>query len=118
MDMFVAGATARTAVALRGGNKVTASDSLHRVRQLLEAQSEPAGWLAGAIEIDESYGGKAQREARLRRPRAGAGLGAVKAGGQGVCGRHPQCEGPDLPPAQARKSPVGSPRLDGYVSPL
>ena len=68
MDMFVAGATARTAVALRGGNKVTASDSLHRVRQLLEAQSEPAGWLAGAIEIDESYGGESAKGSEAAAP--------------------------------------------------
>ena len=59
MELFVAGATARTAAALVGVNKATASYYFHRLRQLIETQGETAGWLAGEIEIDESYfGGK------------------------------------------------------------
>ena len=59
IELFVAGATARTAASLVGVNKATASYYFHRLRQLIEAHNETAGWLAGEIEIDESYfGGK------------------------------------------------------------
>lgn len=59
IELFVAGATARTAASLVGVNKATASYYFHRLRQLIEAQSEAAGGLAGEIEMDESYfGGK------------------------------------------------------------
>ena len=55
LELFGAGATARTAASFVEVNKATASDYCHRLRQLLAAQSEAAGWLAGAIESDESY---------------------------------------------------------------
>ena len=58
-ELFVAGATARTAASLVGVNKATASYYFHRLRQVIETQSETAEWLTGEIEIDESYfGGK------------------------------------------------------------
>lgn len=108
IELFVAGATARTAASLVGVNKATASYYFHRLRQLIETQSEAAGWLAGEIEIDESYwGGQAEREAGARRPRESAGLWAVKARRQGVDGGHPECKGPDLTADHSWKSPAG-----------
>lgn len=83
IELFVAGATARTAAALVGVNKATARYYFHRVRQLIETQGEPAGWLAGEIEIDESYfGGK--RKGKRGRGAAGKvpGLGLLKRDGK------------------------------------
>lgn len=69
IELFVAGATARTAASLVGVNKATASYYFHRLRQLIEAQSEAAGWLAGESEMDESYlGGSAKGSGAVAPP--------------------------------------------------
>ncbi len=66
IELFVAGATARTAASLVGVNKATASYYFHRLRQLIATQSEAAGWLAGEIEMDESYFGGTRKGKRGR----------------------------------------------------
>ena len=59
LELFVAGSTARTAAALAGVNKTTASYYFHRLRQLIYASSEQLEMFTGEIEVDESYfGGK------------------------------------------------------------
>jgi len=59
IELFVAGATARTAASLVGVNKSTSSYYFHRLRELIYRNDDDAGLLAGEIEIDESYfGGK------------------------------------------------------------
>ena len=59
IELFVAGATARTAASLVGVNKSTSSYYFHRLRELIYRNDDNAGLLAGEIEIDESYfGGK------------------------------------------------------------
>ena len=73
IELFVAGATARTAASLVGVNKATASYYFHRLRQVIETQSETAEWLTGEIEIDESYFGGKRKGKRGR----GAGPGKV-----------------------------------------
>ena len=55
LELFVAGATARTAGSLVGVNKTTASYYFHRLRQLIYANSEQLEMLTGEIEVDESY---------------------------------------------------------------
>ena len=59
IELFVAGATARTAASLVGVNKSTSSYYFHQLRELIYRNDDDAGLLAGEIEIDESYfGGK------------------------------------------------------------
>jgi len=59
IELFVAGATARTAASLVGVNKSTSSYYFHRLRELIYRNDDDAGLLAGEVEIDESYfGGK------------------------------------------------------------
>ena len=59
IELFIAGATARTAASLVGVNKSTSSYYFHRLRELIYRNDDDAGLLAGEIEIDESYfGGK------------------------------------------------------------
>ena len=59
IELFVAGATARTSASLVGVNKSTSSYYFHRLRELIYRNDDDAGLLAGEIEIDESYfGGK------------------------------------------------------------
>jgi len=64
LELFVAGATARTTASLVGVNKTTASYYFHRLRQLISANSEQLEMVTGEIEVDESYfGGKRGRGA-------------------------------------------------------
>ena len=59
IELFVAGTTARTAAALVGINKTTASYYFQRLRQLIYDNSDHLKLLKGEIEADESYfGGK------------------------------------------------------------
>ncbi len=59
IELFISGATARTAAALVGVNKTTASYYFHRLRMLIYSKSEHLELLEGEIEADESYfGGK------------------------------------------------------------
>ena len=59
IELFVAGATARTAASLVGINKTTASYYFHRLRDLIYRNDNTGGLMAGEIEVDESYfGGK------------------------------------------------------------
>lgn len=66
MELFVAGATARTAASLVGVNKNTAVYYFHRLRELIMARSEPVGLLAGEVEADESYFGGRRKGKRGR----------------------------------------------------
>lgn len=59
IELFIAGATARTASVLVGVNKTTASYYFQRLRQLIYEHSEHLELLEGEVEVDESYfGGK------------------------------------------------------------
>ncbi len=59
IELFVAGATARTAASLVGINKTTAGYYFHRLRGLIYRNDDNGGLIAGEIEVDESYfGGK------------------------------------------------------------
>ncbi|WP_424946281.1 IS1595 family transposase [Candidatus Spongiihabitans sp.] len=59
IELFVAGATARTAASLVGINKTTASYYFRRLRDLIYRNDDNGGLMAGEIEVDESYfGGK------------------------------------------------------------
>ena len=66
IELFVAGATARTVASLVGVNKNTASYYFHRLRQLIYDRCEEAGLLEGEVEIDESYFGGRRKGKRGR----------------------------------------------------
>ena len=57
IELFVAGATARTESSLVGVNKTTASYYFQRLRQLIYDHSEHPELLEGEVEVDESYFG-------------------------------------------------------------
>jgi len=72
MELFVAGATGRTAASPVDVNKNTAVYYFHRLRELMMARGEPVGLLVGEVEADESYfggrrKGKCGRGARFSR---------------------------------------------------
>ncbi|MBP6863386.1 MAG: transposase [Neisseriaceae bacterium] len=54
VELFVAGATARTAAAIADVNKTTASYYFQRLRQLIHAECEQGGVFEGAIELDQA----------------------------------------------------------------
>jgi len=66
IELFVAGATARTAAALAGVNKNTGSYFYQRLRKLIFENDEDGGLLGGEIEIDESYFGGRRKGKRGR----------------------------------------------------
>ena len=66
IELFVAGATARTAAALADVNRNTARRYFHRLREIIMANSEQCGMLAGEIEADESYFGGHRKGKRGR----------------------------------------------------
>ena len=69
LELFVAGANARTTSSLAGVNKTTASYYFHRLRQLIIANSEQLEMFTWEIEVDESnFGGK-------RKDKRGRGAG-------------------------------------------
>ena len=57
IELFVAGATARTAASLVGVNTKTAVYYYHRLREVVYDNSDSVGQLEGEIEVDESYFG-------------------------------------------------------------
>jgi len=82
MEHFVAGTTARTAASLVGVNKSTAAYYYHRLRELVFRAVEDDSFLAGEIEVDESYFGGRRKG---KRGRGAAGkvpvFGILKRGG-------------------------------------
>ena len=66
IEMFIASATARTAAALVGVNKTTASFYFHRLRQLMAQHLEYFAPLDGEVEVDESYFGGRHKGKRGR----------------------------------------------------
>ncbi len=66
IELFVAGATARTASSLVGVNKTTASYYFQRLRQLIYDDSEHLELLEGEVEVDESYFGGRRKGKRGR----------------------------------------------------
>ena len=84
IEHFVAGTPARTASALVGVNKITATGFYHRLRLVIAGKlNEEAADLAGEIEIDESYFGGVRKG---KRGRGAAGkvivFGLLKRGGR------------------------------------
>jgi transposase len=84
IEQFVAGTPARTAAALVGVNKITATNFYHRLREIIrERLAEEAGELAGEVEVDESYFGGVRKG---KRGRGAAGktpvFGLLKRGGK------------------------------------
>ena len=83
IKQFVAGATARSAAALAGVNRHTATLYFQKLRELISAKlAEQTPWLSGEIEVDESYFGGARKG---KRGRGAAGkvpvFGLLKRGG-------------------------------------
>ena len=82
---FVAGSTARSAAALTGVNRHTATLYFHKLRELIAEQLDAMApeLLAGAIEVDESYFGGVRKG---KRGRGAAGkvpvFGLLKRGGK------------------------------------
>ena len=66
IELFIAGATARTAAQLTNVNKTTASYYFKRLRELIYLNSEHLELLAGEIEADESYFGGRRKGKRGR----------------------------------------------------
>jgi len=66
MEHFVAGATARTAVALIGVNKSTAAYYFHRLRKIIYQATEDETPFFGYIGVDESYFGGSRKGVRGR----------------------------------------------------
>ncbi len=66
IELFVAGATARTAASLVGVNKTTACYYFQRLRQVIYDHSEHLELLDGEVEADESYFGGRRKGKRGR----------------------------------------------------
>lgn len=66
VELFVAGFTARTASALVGVNKTTASYYFLRLRLLLHNSAQHLEMLDGEVEVDESYFGGVRKGKRGR----------------------------------------------------
>ena len=85
LEHFVAGTTARCAADLAGVNVKTATYYFHRLRQIISDKLlvESAQYLAGEIEVDESYFGGVRKG---KRGRGAAGkipvFGLLKRGGK------------------------------------
>lgn len=85
MKHFVAGATARSAAALCGVNRHTATLFFHKLRELVAVRlaADAPELLSGEIEVDESYFGGARKG---KRGRGAAGkvpvFGLLKRGGK------------------------------------
>ncbi len=83
-EQFVAGTPARTAAALVGVNKISATNFYHKLREVIyDRLLEEAGELAGEVEVDESYFGGVRKG---KRGRGAAGktvvFGLLKRGGK------------------------------------
>ena len=57
LEMFVAGATARTAADLVGVNRHSATLFYHKIRDMIACELEDESPFSGEIEVDESYFG-------------------------------------------------------------
>ncbi|MEY3526726.1 MAG: hypothetical protein RI997_835 [Pseudomonadota bacterium] len=84
IKQFVAGATARTSAELVGVNRHTATLYFHKLREMIaEQMAAEAPFLAGEIEVDESYFGGVRKG---KRGRGAAGkvpvFGLLKRGGR------------------------------------
>jgi len=84
LEQFVAGTPARTAAALVGVNKISATGFYHKLRLIIHEQLiEEASELAGEVEVDESYFGGVRKG---KRGRGAAGkvpvFGLLKRGGK------------------------------------
>ncbi len=66
IELFIAGATARTAASLVDVNKTTASYYFHRLRQIIFNNNDNASLFTGQIEVDESYFGGTRKGKRGR----------------------------------------------------
>ena len=66
IELFVAGATARTAAELAGVNKNTAAYYFHRLRLLIFNRCEHLEMFDGEVEADESYFGGYRKGKRGR----------------------------------------------------
>ena len=66
IELFVAGATARTAAELTGVNKNTAAYYFHRLRLLIFHRCEHLEMFDGEVEADESYFGGCRKGKRGR----------------------------------------------------
>ena len=66
IELFVAGATARTAAELAGVNKNTAAYYFHRLRLLIFHRYEHLEMFDGEVEADESYFGGCRKGKRGR----------------------------------------------------
>ena len=66
IELFVAGATARTAASLVGVNKTTSCYYFQRLRQVIYDHSEHLELLDGEVEADESYFGGRRKGKRGR----------------------------------------------------
>ena len=92
IEMFVAGATARTTAEITGVNRNTVRVFFQGLRKLI-ASKLPSYELSGEVEADESYfGGVRKRQTRTRCRRQDSGVWAFKTGWKGLHGHHPQCE--------------------------
>lgn len=82
---FVGGSTARSAAALTGVNRHTATLYFHKLRELIAEQidAEAPELLAGEIEVDESYFGSVRKGKRGRGARGKVPVfGLLKRGGK------------------------------------
>ena len=84
LEQFVAGVSARTAAELTGVNRNTAILFFHKLREIItEKMAAEAPFLAGEIEVDESYFGGVRKG---KRGRGAAGkvpvFGLLKRGGR------------------------------------
>jgi len=66
IELFVAGATARTAAPLSGVNFKTAIYYFHRLREIIHRYDPVIEELDGEVEVDESYFGGRRKEKRGR----------------------------------------------------
>ena len=83
IEHFVAGTTARTAAALVGVNKNTASYYFHRLRELIYKATEEDTAFSGEVEVDESYFGGRRKGKRGRGAKGKVPVfGLLKRGGK------------------------------------
>ncbi len=83
IEHFVAGTTARTAVALVGVNKNTAAYYFQRLRELIYEMTEEDTAFSGEVEVDESYFGGRRKGKRGRGAKGKVPVfGLLKRGGR------------------------------------
>jgi len=81
LEMFVAGATARTAADLVGVHRNTTAYYFHRLRMIIMDAVEQQSLFDGEVElIDKLFWRASQRQERTRRSRQGPVFGILKRG--------------------------------------